>query len=49
MINISHTLVYACLSISYAGTTIGLDKTYVGAFTALMYLLLAVDEWRKHK
>ena len=48
MTNILHTLVYAALSVSYAGTTIGLDKTWVAALTAALYLLLAYDSGRKH-
>lgn len=47
MISISHAAVYAALSASYAGTCFGLDKTWVGAFTALLYLLLAFDEWHR--
>lgn len=49
MTSISHALVYAALSASYAGTCVDLDKTWVGAFTAVLYLLLAFDEWRNRK
>lgn len=49
MLNLSHALVYLALSGSYLGSCFGLDKTWVAAATAALYLLLAIDEWRRHR
>lgn len=48
MTTLSHALIYLGLSTRYAGTLFGLDKSWVGGFTAALYMLLAIDEWLKH-
>ena len=49
MLKLSHALIYAALSGSYAGACVGLDKTWIAAITAALYFLLAILDWRKHR
>ena len=49
MLKLSHCAVYLALSGAYSGSCFGLDKTWVSALTALLYLVLAIDEWRRHR
>ena len=49
MFKFLHVTAYLGLSFSYAGASAHmLDKDVVTAATAVLYLLLAVDEWRRH-
>ena len=48
MFRFTHSLAYLALAGAYAGACLGVDKTAVQAATAVLYLLLAYDEWRGH-
>jgi len=49
MFKFLHVTAYLGLSFSYAGASAHvLDKDIVTATTAVLYLVLALDEWRKH-
>ena len=44
MLKYIHSLAYAAMSASYAGTCVGMDKTTLSLILAGIYLLLAVHD-----
>ena len=44
----THSACYLALAFAYAAAFLGLDKTAVTATTAILYLLLAIDEMTGH-